>query len=46
MHIELTLDCRDPGRLAVFWSAAAGFTVGESLGDRYLTLSRPGLEHP
>ena len=44
MHIELTLDCRDPGRLAVFWSAAAGFTVGESLGDRYLTLSRPGLD--
>lgn len=43
MRIELTLDCSDPGRLAEFWRAAAGFVEEGRIADRYVSLSGHGL---
>ncbi|WP_189171716.1 VOC family protein [Pilimelia anulata] len=39
----VTIDCRDPRRLAAFWTAAAGYTVADDFGGEFLVLA-PGAD--
>jgi predicted enzyme related to lactoylglutathione lyase len=40
----VTMDCADPGRLAAFWSQAAGYQVLADYDGFYVILAPPGGE--
>lgn len=45
-YIEVGIDCRDPGALAAFWTAALGYEVTRGDGDPYLDLVPPRDDLP
>jgi predicted enzyme related to lactoylglutathione lyase len=44
----IQVDCRDPKRLALFWSAVFGLEIASTLGEPayYVDLAKAGPDHP